>query len=77
MPTDLDPLQSRLGYMFRDPSLLERAVTHTSFLPEHPAVTESNQRLEFLGDAVLQLVLTEEPYTKAKMWRPPPLTRIS
>lgn len=34
-------------------------MTHTSFLPEHPDVAESNQRLEFLGDAVLQLILTE------------------
>lgn len=34
-------------------------MTHTSFLPEHPEATESNQRLEFLGDAVLQLILTE------------------
>ena len=55
----LDRLQDRLGYRFRDPALLELAFTHTSYLPEHPAVTESNQRLEFLGDAVVQLVLTE------------------
>jgi ribonuclease-3 len=55
----LERLQVRLAYTFRDQSLLERAFTHTSYLPEHPAVTESNQRLEFLGDAVLQLVLTE------------------
>jgi ribonuclease-3 len=52
-------LQQRLGYTFRDLALLERAVTHTSLLPERPDLTESNQRLEFLGDAVLQLVLTE------------------
>lgn len=55
----LDQLQSRLTYTFRDPALLERALTHTSYLPEHPEVAESNQRLEFLGDAVLQLALTE------------------
>jgi ribonuclease-3 len=52
-------LQARLAYTFRDPALLERAVTHPSYLQEHPGVPESNQRLEFLGDAVLQLVLTE------------------
>lgn len=52
-------LQQRLGYTFRDASLLRLALTHTSYLPEHPSITESNQRLEFLGDAVLQLVLTE------------------
>jgi ribonuclease-3 len=52
-------LQARLGYTFCDFALLERALTHSSYLPEHPEITESNQRLEFLGDAVLQLVLTE------------------
>ncbi len=55
----LEALQRRLDYTFRDAELLERAVTHPSFLQEHPDITESNQRLEFLGDAVLQLVLTE------------------
>ncbi len=59
MTSALDALQDRLTYTFRDPALLERAVTHLSFLPEHPDIAESNQRLEFLGDAVLQLVLTE------------------
>jgi ribonuclease-3 len=59
MNSALEQLQSRLTYRFRDPALLELALTHTSYLPEHPDVGESNQRLEFLGDAVLQLVLTE------------------
>jgi ribonuclease-3 len=53
-------LQQRLAYTFRDPQLLVRAVTHPSYLHEHPEEPESNQRLEFLGDAVLQLVVTEE-----------------
>lgn len=59
MSNALDPLQARLAYTFRDRALLERAVTHASYLQDHPEVGESNQRLEFLGDAVLQLVLTE------------------
>jgi ribonuclease-3 len=59
MSDPLDLLQARLAYAFRDRALLERAVTHPSYLQEHPEVGESNQRLEFLGDAVLQLVLTE------------------
>lgn len=53
-------LQQGLAYTFRDPQLLVHAVTHPSYLHEHPEETESNQRLEFLGDAVLQLVVTEE-----------------
>ncbi len=56
-------LQQRLGYTFRDAALLERALTHPSLLPERPDAAESNQRLEFLGDAVLQLFLTEELYS--------------
>ena len=58
-PSPLADLQQRLAYAFRDARLLESAVTHPSWLPEHPGVKESNQRLEFLGDAVLQLLLTE------------------
>lgn len=58
MSDALAQLQARIGYTFRDPALLVQAVTHTSFLQHNPTV-ESNQRLEFLGDAVLQLLLTE------------------
>jgi len=60
MSADLQQLQSRLGYAFRDPALLDRALTHPSLLNENRDLKESNQRLEFLGDAVLQLVLSEE-----------------
>jgi ribonuclease-3 len=52
-------LQKRLGYAFRDPALLERALTHSSRLQDDRGAGESNQRLEFLGDAVLQLVITQ------------------
>jgi len=50
---------ARIGHKFKDRGLLARALTHPSYLPEHPEASENNQRLEFLGDAVLQLVLTE------------------
>ena len=55
----LKALQIRLDYSFRNPALLVRAVTHPSYLQQHPSEPESNQRLEFLGDAVLQMILTE------------------
>jgi ribonuclease-3 len=55
----LDALQQRIAYTFREPALLERAMTHPSYLQDHADTAESNQRLEFLGDAVLQLALTE------------------
>lgn len=61
MSDDLQSLSRRVGYAFRDATLLERAVTHPSRLQDDPTA-ESNQRLEFLGDAVLQLILTEALY---------------
>ena len=57
-------LQQRVAYPFRDPQLLLRAVTHPSYLHEHPDEPESNQRQEILGDAVLQLVVTVELYNQ-------------
>ncbi|MEI6862545.1 MAG: ribonuclease III, partial [Verrucomicrobiota bacterium] len=60
----LAALQTRLAHSFGDPALLIRAVTHPSWLADHPAGTESNQRLEFLGDAVLLLILTDELFRR-------------
>jgi ribonuclease-3 len=59
MSGDLGRLQARIGHVFRDPALLERALTHASWLQDNPGFPGNNQRLEFLGDSVLQLVLTE------------------
>jgi len=75
MSSPLVALQNRLGHPFKDVALLELAVTHPSFLPEHPETPENNQRLEFLGDAVLQLVLTEELYRIFPRDREGPLSR--
>ncbi|HEY9624033.1 MAG TPA: ribonuclease III [Crinalium sp.] len=47
---------------FRDPSLLQRALTHRSFINEHPGAGEHNERLEFLGDAVLNFLSGEFLY---------------
>jgi ribonuclease-3 len=59
----LAPLQERIGYTFRDSKLLEQALTHRSYLNEHPDwPIGHNERLEFLGDAVLELVVTEYLY---------------
>jgi len=59
---DLAQLQNRLGCQFRDDQLLRLALTHPSLAHESGEATPHNQRLEFLGDAVLQLVLTEKLY---------------
>jgi ribonuclease III len=55
-------LEQRLGYHFRDQALLTQALTHPSLTHEKQRYHEDNQRLEFLGDAVLQLVITEYLY---------------
>jgi ribonuclease-3 len=53
------PLEERIGYQFRNPLLLVEALTHPSVGHETRGDHLDNQRLEFLGDAVLQLVITE------------------
>ena len=56
----LSEVQSKLGYFFLKPELLERALTHKSFLQgSHDSNQKDNERLEFLGDAVLALVVSE------------------
>jgi ribonuclease III len=54
------PLEERIGYKFRNPLLLTEALTHPSLRHETQREHFDNQRLEFLGDAVLQLVVTEQ-----------------
>jgi ribonuclease-3 len=73
--TGYDELQDRLGYVFRDPALLRLALTHPSVAHEQNAPLQTNQRLEFLGDAVLQLVLTRELYEKFPDVSEGPLTK--
>jgi ribonuclease-3 len=60
--SDLTALQNRLGCIFSDELLLRLALTHPSVAHESGVATAHNQRLEFLGDAVLQLVLTQKLY---------------
>jgi len=55
----MDSIEVRLGYKFRNPLLLAEALTHPSLAYESQKAHFDNQRLEFLGDAVLQLALTE------------------
>jgi len=73
--SDLAALQSRLGYSFHDEKLLRLALTHPSVAHEQGVPVEHNQRLEFLGDAVLQLVITRELYEKFPAFNEGPLTK--
>jgi len=63
MSTDFSPLEARISVRFRDRALLEQAFMHRSYLNENPNITLGhNERLEFLGDAVLELVVTDYLY---------------
>jgi ribonuclease-3 len=62
MPEKLKALQIRIGYEFRNVALLHEAMTHPSYLQDHPKSGPHNQRLEYLGDSVLQFILTEALY---------------
>lgn len=62
---NLKDLQKKLGFKFKDENLLKQALVHRSYLNENPSFeTGHNERLEFLGDAVLELVVTEFLYLK-------------
>lgn len=57
-PLRVAELERRLGYRFRDPGLLEHALTHASYANEHPPAAD-HARLAFLGDAALALVVAD------------------
>lgn len=67
---EIAELEAILGHQFRDPRWLEQALMHSSRIPERspeePA--ESNEKLEFLGDAVLELVVSEELVREFPEW---------
>lgn len=75
--TDISELEEKLGIVFQDKSLLHRALTHRSYLNEHPEFPlEDNERLEFLGDAVLDFVTGEYLYHRFPELREGPLTSL-
>ena len=60
MKRNLKELEHRIGYTFQDFALLKKAMSHSSYVnEEHLPKYECNERLEFLGDAVLELVSSE------------------
>ena len=70
---DLETCQQRIGHVFRDPTLLVAAVTHASGARHRLA---SNERLEFLGDAILGFVVCERLFHAYPEWLEGDLTRI-
>jgi ribonuclease-3 len=75
-PLSASALAARLEYRFRDPSHLERALTHRSCLAKNRHTFASNERLEFLGDAVLGLLMSEELYRRFPDGSEGTLTRV-
>ena len=72
----LGALERALGVRFRDAGLLRLALVHSSYLNENPAeYRESNERLEFLGDAVLGVIVAEELYSSNPGWPEGKLTQ--
>lgn len=62
MNRDYSELEKNIGYVFKDKSILELALMHKSYENEKADASGSNQRLEFLGDAVISLVCAELLY---------------
>jgi len=74
---DLAELQRSLGVSFRELSLLEQALVHSSYINENPGFgLASNERLEFLGDAVLGVVVAEKLYWDFPQFSEGEMTRV-
>lgn len=72
----VEEIQERIGYRFRDRELLQTALIHSSYANEYNNSLEHNERLEFLGDAVLELIISEALYLKYPRTREGDLTRM-
>lgn len=66
MSFNLDQIEEKIGIGFKNKKLLNQAFIHRSYLNENPDIPQSNERLEFLGDAVLEFVVSEVLFQKFK-----------
>lgn len=74
---ELELLQENLNYKFKNIELLETALTHSSYANEHNMkITENNERLEFLGDAIVSLIVSQYLYKKYPYYPEGELTKI-
>lgn len=73
---DLAKVQSIIGYRFNDLSLLALALTHRSYTNNSELVNESNERMEFLGDSVLGLIIAEQLFADHPDWHEGDLTKM-
>ena len=72
----LNALEERLAYRFRDLALLDTALTHTSYVKGDGRASAHNERLEFLGDAVLELCTSEYLYLRFPEYDEGAMTRL-
>jgi ribonuclease-3 len=73
--TDLRQLEQTIHYTFSDKELLKTALTHKTFAYEASLPVEYNERLEFLGDSILNFIATEQLYASNKYFSEGELTR--
>lgn len=72
----LENLEKRVGHSFEDESLLDMALTHTSYVKGDGRASAHNERLEFLGDAVLELCVSEYLYNRFSEYNEGDMTRL-
>lgn len=70
----MEKLEENIGYTFKNKELLKKALTHTSYAYEHNL--ESNEKLEFLGDAILEFTVSEYLYNKYKKLKEGEMTKV-
>ena len=71
---ELTQFEKNIGYTFVDKELLKTALTHTSYA--HDKKIESNEKLEFLGDAILEFVVSEYLYNNYKKLKEGEMTKV-
>lgn len=71
---DLEVFEKEIGYVFRDKSLLKKALTHTSYAYENKV--ESYERLEYLGDSILEFISSKYLYTNYKKLSEGEMTKV-
>ena len=71
---DLENLQKEIGYKFKNINLLKIALTHTSYA--HDKKVESNEKLEFLGDSILEFITSEYLYQNYKKLKEGEMTKV-
>lgn len=72
----MEQLQNNLGYHFKNPALLARALTHSSYANERHVNTGDNERLEFLGDSVLGFITAEYLFANHRDFPEGELTKL-